>query len=913
MTDSHHDELLDIETNEINNDVTNQLKLVRRKREVEEIDTNNNETVTEIKKNDTISKRSSSDELFEYYELEPTNEDDNDEQHSLDDTERGKRQIRYYVKNDYNNPGKIWPVLKPIKFVDSLPHSSYNPNVQSNIYRQNYNNQNNNNYYDGSRRPYSLESNSYSDANPLLSYQNQNSFKPSLRDPYSKPAHNPLNVATQIITKSPPISALSNQNSFTQSSGAFYNNAPQTYQNSKLYSSQGASVNRPQNQYLFDSSLLPSTIVTGKPILMSTSPRNQKQQSQNNDESDTEEDYESSEEESDDDQYSHRYPKPPYEFTHPRNKYAEIENPFANPNFDFDKYLSKLSNGQYTTHNPKYAQQIARKPIDRPVETSTLQNSGAKSSTVKYHGMSTPRPFSILPNGAVSTLTPIDISQFDGNKESQQYFQRPSVQTYLQQQQPNFNANTYNQQQHQNYNVNAYNQHQQHNSNLNSNNEHQHQYIHQNKGLSLNAESALESVKAKLKPPNFKDDRQLPLTYSFSKPIEITTKSINYQNYKGDNLQPLYSTAKPYLFLTATGTPIILSSPKTHYVVKNEKLVSQLQYHSSTENPFSVSSPYPYNSYITFKHSTAKPLTTLANEQLSALHNYWKSTTESILSQSVTPRPSTSPDVEKLKSLFAQAVKASMQTPTSSQTPKIKYTATTTIKPLKRRPIPKPSPEMNDYYYDDDEYYEPPVKSQYMPSTEIKPQRPLMAQNYKHYDDSYEDSDEEVVNISPRPSAGKPNKHSYKPELVTKNHNDVSIVTKSPLKDFNKNTNGKIPVPVLLDFVSPTPTVLGTFEIVQGLARNRTTHMRRPYHDNGPNTVKPPKYLNQTTLRPYTVRHRLAKPSAIQDHSVQKDTNTRGGGGRHPNIVAQMLTTPHDNHNQETRITKAKYDGRTNR
>lgn len=96
------------------------------------------------------------------------------------------------------------------------------------------------------------------------------------------------------------------------------------------------------------------------------------------------------------------------------------------------------------------------------------------------------------------------------------------------------------------------------------------------------------------------------------------------------------------------------------------------------------------------------------------------------------------------------------------------------------------------------------------------------------------------------------------------------------------------------------------------MPRNRTVmHIRRPVTQNGPNTVRPPKYLNQTTLRPYTVRHRLAKPTTLTENSQEDKTR---GRIRHPNIVAQMkLTTPHDSHNQETRFTKTKHDDKTNR
>lgn len=94
-------------------------------------------------------------------------------------------------------------------------------------------------------------------------------------------------------------------------------------------------------------------------------------------------------------------------------------------------------------------------------------------------------------------------------------------------------------------------------------------------------------------------------------------------------------------------------------------------------------------------------------------------------------------------------------------------TITTVKSTEKRRPIPKPSPEMNDYYYDDedDDYdYEPPVKSKFMPSTEVKPQRPPIAQNYEEYED-YDIVDHKKV-YKNKPST------THKPQI----HNETSNV-----------------------------------------------------------------------------------------------------------------------------------------
>lgn len=891
MTDSHHDRRFDIETNDIggDNDIIKEIPLSRNKREATTVEVGKSENRSNSL--DNLSKRSDTGESMEYFEImtESDVNEDSANKYGLDDSERGKRQVRYYLQNGYKPPSKNWALAKPIKYIE-IPQPSYNSNTQSGRYQTSYSNANNNNYYDNNRRPhYPTNGNSYSAANPFLVYQTENSqsqrpFKASLPDANQKNPHNPLNVATQIITKSPPISALNNNvNPYSSLNEGFYNN---NYHGSNQFK---PITNRPNTQVSFqDSSLLPSSVVTGKPV--QTSPRPQsnyknlneysQRPSQNYEpESESEEDEEEYSDEDSDDKYKQDFPKPPYEFTHPSNKYANIENPFANPNFDFDAYLSKLSNGQYTTQRSQNIQSSTPRP--RPVEITPVPNPKTKShsSTLRYDGMSTPRPFSI-PSGPEDVFRPVTSSPV--KQSNNQYVQRPQSQNYQQYQQQ---SQILNQKPHQNFDM------------------------YQN-----NAGVPLEAQRPILKPPNFKDDRQLPISYSFNKPIEITLKP----NQRLKENQQFSVTSKPHIFMTATGTPLILSSPKP-YVIKSEKFLS-LQQHQANEKPYISTAQKPYSTYITIKNTTPNPLTTLANEQLQALQQYWNSSTESISSQYVTIRPSVTPDQARLGNLFAQAVRTSMQTPTTKhqnlQFATASKTSTTTVAP-KRRPIPKPSPEMADYYYDEDEYYEPPVKSKYMPSSEVKPKRPFMAQNYKEYDDdSYEDSHEQTVNIKPRPILRQPTKlNTFKPETATKNHNDVSIITKTPQKDYNIHSDGKILVPVLVNFASPKPTVLirpelSSYEVIH---RNRTMNLRRPVYDNGPNTLKPPKYLNQTTLRPYTVRHRLAKPTAAIEPTASTDDRPTRGRGKHPNIVAQMLSTPRDSHNQETRFTKTKHDGRTNR
>ncbi|XP_050554950.1 mucin-5AC isoform X2 [Spodoptera frugiperda] len=930
VTDSSNDRQLDVETNEIiTNDLTEK-PVLRKKREVVGKDLTVNETSSSTTKPEEMSKRSDSGEEMEYFEIDT----DIDDGASLDETERGKRQIRYYYKDGYKAPGKNWALVKPAKIVQ-YHQPQHNPNVHSARYQQSYNNNlNNNNYYD-TRRP-QYNNNVYSTANPFLAYQSGNSqsqivFKPSLPDPSSQP-HNPLNSATQIITKSPPISSLNND-PFTALAGGFYNNAQPAQGNvqyiAQIYSTP-SSANHQHNPISFPDSVHdPSTIVTGKPVPVPTSPRPQehyrnkeqernKYQQQNqhltqnnqqptrnvkvlpphagkrpsddkdyDDEGNSNEDEdESSEEDEEEDDDDHDF-APPREFTYPSYKYKEIENPFANPNFDFDAYLTKISNGQYSPNaNTKPRPPTVNK---QNIEVTTISQLGSRgpSSPLNYEGMSTPKPFTV-PTGSSIVVSSVRPSAAP-IKQAQSYDQviqrpEPANQNQQIQQQQSFRPNAYVQQ---------------------------------------TAGTPLEANRPKLKPPNFNDDRQLPISYSFSRPISSTPKPNQDTKTKGENQHSYSVTAKPYLLIAGTGAPILVSTPKHQYLVKPEKIVALHPQIVATAKPYLVSSIKPHNAHIILKQSTPKPLTTLALEQLSALQQYWKNpSTESIPFHSVSYKPSTPKNIQNLENLFAQAIKSTQMPPVKnySNHQNAAYTnkspiTTTTKAPPKRRPIPKPSPEMNDYYYDDDEeqyYYEPAVKPKYMPSTEVKPQRPPMAQNYKEYEDSYED-DDVSVNVKPKPTR-VPIK--YKPESATKNHNDVSIVTKAPLKDFTKNINGKIPIPVLVDYGSPTPNTLirpeiSNYQIIHHMPRNRTVmHIRRPVTQNGPNTVRPPKYLNQTTLRPYTVRHRLAKPTTLTENSQEDKTR---GRIRHPNIVAQMkLTTPHDSHNQETRFTKTKHDDKTN-
>lgn len=940
MTDFVLDKKLDVETNEIVSDVIEK-PIIRKKRDiigekVGSVDANSTKVDNISKRSDVIKNNDEEMEYFEYEESVPNYGDERGQE----DSERGKRQVRYYLKNGYKTPGKPWAISKPIKLVD-LRQVNYQ-NLQNTRHYQNYNGAIGSHV---NSNPYSSDGNTGPAANSYQVYQIDDSqpnlpFKPSLRDPSQNKHHNTANLATQIITKSPPISALrNNENPFASLAGGFYNNAPKQNinQNNNHFASQFASfAERPSHSIVFpDSSQVSSTIITGKPILMSTTVRASNKyrgNSQNSEQSqilkhpngnlkvkqkpvgseiqnqDYDDDNESSQEESSEnnssekeeaDDFKHNFPEPPYEFTHPSHRFRDIENPFANPNFDFDAFLAKLSGGQYaviTTEKPKpnlKAQKSALKTLSPLVELTTSSNpsSGYRSSTLNYKGMSTPKPF--------SGPEEVDITS---KPNEGQYIPSSTKQSFMIEQwspRPTLKQHNIGLEQETSINQNIY------------------KLSQQNAGIPFDA------VRPKLKPPNFKDERQLPINYSFNRPIDSAKKQ-NYDTSHLKNNQQIFEvTQRPYIVVTGTGAPALLSTPKQSYLVKPEKIVA-LHPQLGTGKPYLVSSVKPHNTYIAFK-STPKPLTTIANEQLAALQNYWKKpTSESYFSIVSTPRPTSISEMPKLENLFSYTLRPS-EKPTTGQNIFIsKGPVNTTKAPAKRRPIPKPSPEMNDYYYDDTEedeqyYYEPPVKSKYMPSSEVKPQRPPMAQNYKEYDDSSEEENSRrPVNITPPPR--RPVKTSRRPETVTKNYNDVSVETKSPLKNFNKNVNGKIPIPVLVNYATPTSTVLirpevSNYEIMHP-HRNRTMHIRKPTpSESGPYTLRPPKYLNQTTLRPYTVRHRLAKPTTVSDSISSNDDNKQARGRiRHQNIVAQMKhTTPRDNHNQETRYTKTKHDDKTNR
>ncbi|XP_013149526.1 PREDICTED: uncharacterized protein LOC106111883 isoform X5 [Papilio polytes] len=872
ISDSSQDRDKDIETNKISTDDKIQKTLVRRKRDLDMTGTN----MTKGK----MSDKSDNDEVIEYvdYNIEskPIEYDSGDDQIMSD---RDKRQVRYILKN-----------YKPEKQFLNLQHfSQYNPNLQ----RPRYQNVQSENFNAGNRKPYSIESNYFSTANPFLSYpadvsQSQRPFKPSLPDPFNqKVRHNPVN--TQVITKSPPISSLNNkENPFSSLSGGFYNNAPKVQYNDQNNGQLAQTRPSFNPSMVTDSFQLPSIAVTMKPILHSTlspeyrRPLNQAQvghnQQINNErlkgirnnqnqgqETPQEEDYddsyesnESDETSDEDEDFKHDFPDPPYDFTHPKNKYANIENPFAKPDFDFDTYLSKLQNDHYsalgvTSAKPINIQPSSYKTNKMPLEVTTLpyKNSIRHSTTLNYKGVSTPRPFTV-------TNIPSSTSSFIGNARDVVQFSQFTTKPLL---------------------------------------------IKQNEKLTLNenfynkniqpTQSPIGNILSKLKPPNFTDERQLPITYSFSRPNESTKSPYNVSTLQNNNLV----SRIPQILITSTGSPLNFDQNERPRRPENLNVRP-----ISSVTPFTVTIQ-PTKSYSPgIKQSTLKTVTT-AKEQLYTLQQFWNNPgNEKFVVQS-TYRPSS----ESLLHDFSPSQPSKMSTKMPLK-PYSVYSSTpkpfvSTIKtPSKRRPIPKPSPEMNDYYYDDEDeqyYYEPIVKPKYMPSTEVRPQRPPMAQNYHEYEDNYDEPSSHL-------KQGRP----MTKEPIPINQNDISAVTKLPYRESDKHSVGKTtPLPPRMHHSNVDRPVISTYEINHLVPRNKSMSLRKPIRNqNGPFTMSPPKYLNQTTLRPYTVRHRLAKP-VNEYNNLEKQKNARD---RHPNIVAQMLTTPHDSYNQETRHTKTKHDDKSN-
>ncbi|KPJ09397.1 hypothetical protein RR48_08848 [Papilio machaon] len=669
--DSSQDRDKDIETNKISTDDKITKTLVRRKRDVDRTQTN-------LTIADKMSEKSDSDEVIEYVdyniETKPVKYDNGDDQIM---TDRDKRQVRYILKNGY----------KPEKQFLNLPHfSQYNPNLQ----RPRYHNTQSDNFNTGSRKPYSIESNFFSTVSPFLSYpaedsQSQRPFKPSLPDPFNqKFRQNPVN--TQVITKSPPISSLNNkENPFSSLSGGFYNNAPKVQYNNNNNQNNGQYITQPRPSFnptmVTDSFQLPSIAVTMKPIQHSTfspkyrHPSNQellvhnqhvnderhnknhqdKDHSQKpSQEEDYEDNYESNEsdetsDEEDDQEFKHDFPDPPYDFTHPKNKYANIENPFARPDFDFDTYLSKLQNDHYsalgvTSTKPNNIQPSSYKTTKMPLEVTTLpyKNSMRHSTTLNYKGVNTPRPFTVtnIPkstNGFVSNSK--EIAQFS------QFTAKPLL--IKQTEKLPLNENLY------------------------------------NRDIRPSSQPA-GNILPKLKPPNFTDERQLPITYSFSRPNESNNRPYDISTYQNNNLV----SQIPQSFITSTGSSFNFDQNERPRKPENLNVRP-----ISSVTPFTITIQ-PTRSYSSgMKQSTPKTVTT-AKEQLNTLQQFWNNPVNEKFVVQSTYRPSTESLLHDIRPL--QPNKMSTKLPLKSytlysSTPK-PFVSSTIKSSSKRRPIPKPSP-----------------------------------------------------------------------------------------------------------------------------------------------------------------------------------------------------------------------------
>lgn len=78
------------------------------------------------------------------------------------------------------------------------------------------------------------------------------------------------------------------------------------------------------------------------------------------------------------------FPSPPQNFYNPVNKYENIENPFADPNFDFDKFIERLRNG----HN----HHIHNKPVETESKLKlTFNENPIQREKIPYRLESTPQ------------------------------------------------------------------------------------------------------------------------------------------------------------------------------------------------------------------------------------------------------------------------------------------------------------------------------------------------------------------------------------------------------------------------------------------------------------------------------------------------------------------------------------------
>lgn len=827
--------------------------------------------------------------------------------------------------SQYNNQGNFKPYIPEQKKVYSTPapsRSSTTPNYS---------------FYNVKNQSPKLSSYSLSPTTPVPLYNENFQYFSMKPNPTSGPS----------ITKAPPISSLTSntEGPFATLSGGFYNNKPRT--NSHYVKSSGKQNNenrdpiiQSSHQYHFEignknqqdaenakkpvrygsinnsPSVKPTSVtstvstrnrnninksnvkpqesrfsenydvrnnVRGSPNNQrknpnqthdstSEKPKNQQEDAEDYDEDESDDEEEEETDGKEENKKSEQspeikpvFPDPPDYFRNIENKYENIVNPFADPEFDFDSFISKLRTDHLSTVSPK-----TEKPDNG--NHNTLNNhraTGRGHSNAKnpvnqklllqhhnYPGMSTPRPFSVPPN---TVSWPAKSSNYSYAPESTK---------------PIYEDDEY------------------------YDDDYEVPLTHNNQIQRPNP------IQNQVKPPKPSTVKPSLATYN------------NYQSFKNDHRNPIVNVAQYH-------QPIHnrLPSPQND-VYKSKPISTSVQTFTNLRDNIKLPQPVKVQNSNSISNLNHKP--------------------------STPPRYSPPTNQQNLNRLPAKTEKP----------------------PSKRRPIPKPSPEMNDYYYDDDDEdydYEPPVKSKFMPSTEIKPQRPPIAQNYEEYEDyetdtyknpknslnnkkpvhendtidddeddeeeEEEEDDEEEENEENEPLPNKtPSRkpivnNDYSSQFV--NHHSITpskdnkVITPATYETYIKNTQNTKPniqnsQQLKVNPSSTTRPELANYEV-----------LHRPNSHRLPSSHHQSKYTNQTTSRPYTVRHRLAKPSTTQQttsstnpttetftrhptrHRSQNAPSTPSGNDgrtfRQP-TKATTTTVKTDNDNQETRDTQTEHD-----
>lgn len=589
-------------------------------------------------------------------------------------------------------------------------------------------------------------------------------------------------------------------------------------------------------------------------------PKNQKEEEEDYEEDEESEDEEEEEEDANKNEENDKeaeqspeikppFPDPPEYFKNIGNKYENVVNPFADPEFDFDTFISKIRNNHLSQVSPKPDNVTYRTNDHRGnIHSGNVKNPGNQKFISQHHnypGMSTPRPFSSSQNG-VSWPAKVNNVELKQN-------------------------------------------------------------------ILYNHSYTPESTK-----PIYEDEEYYDDDYELPSPLnnQVQVPKPIHNQVKSPK-QTYLTPVKPSLstYYSSSQAPVFKGDHRN-------SLVNVAQYHQPS-----------YNRKPSQQNEPIKPIAVSVQSHIRNDHQ--KPQQIKVQNTNYISNPTKKPPTPPRYS------------PPTNQNDKHRIPIKTEKPPTKRRPIPKPSPEMNDYYYDDEDEdydYEPPVKSKFMPSTEVKPQRPPIAQNYEEYedyetdirkpaksgnsnrhkqthenettndddeDDDDEGEDEEVDNVDEAPQLKRPINHKavsnngYSSQYV--NHHsitpskDAKIITPATYETYVKTTQHTKPSnPISAQVQLSRPEVL-SYDIVHKPSN------RLPISQNHP------KYLNQTTLRPYTVRHRLAKPSSTQQTSVStRKEPTVEPFTRHPtrggHKVQIVSSTPSGNDGrtfrQPTRPTK---------